>query len=152
MQEIIFRISDDREDIVRIHDALYEYNLTKTGCPREDVQAKNVPDQLAVTAWMNNGATACGGIVFHRETAPGKIFVDYFFLDENVRGGGVGSRLWQEFETWAEKHGAAEINLTTNSFQAPEFYRRKGFEVIRELPLPQPLFPDNIKYYLRKIL
>ena len=151
MEKISFRLSDDYADVAAIHDALYTWNLTKTGGERVAVQAQRFPEQAAFLACDDSGA-AHGGIAFHWLNDPRRVFVDYFFLDDAVRGTGVGRKNMQFFMDWAERNGAREIELTTNSFQAPEFYRKMGFEITESKKEPQPLRPDNLHYFLRKVL
>lgn len=53
---------------------------------------------------------------------------------EEYRKKHIGSKLVQEVEKYFENKGFENINLTTYEFQAPEFYKKCGFEVefIRE--------------------
>ena len=41
--------------------------------------------------------------------------MDYFHLDETLRGGGIGRRILEELFALAEAGGAREIRLTTNT-------------------------------------
>ncbi|MBO4632371.1 MAG: GNAT family N-acetyltransferase [Lentisphaeria bacterium] len=146
-----FRFSADYNDIAAIHDALYSYNLTKTGAERVDVSAARFPEQQAMLACDQSGK-AHGGIAFHWLNEPRRIFVDYFFLDESIRGCGFGRRIFEEFSVWAKQSGAKEIELTTNTFQAPNFYLKMGFQITHSEPAPVPLLAQNIHYSLRKVL
>lgn len=152
MDEVTFRISDSYEDICRIHDALYEFNLSRTGLGREEVKAKKRPGQQALLAMLDNGATVCGGIVFHPGEQEDSLYVDFLFLDDRLRGKGAGKKLWKKFETWAEEKGTGMVYLTTNTFQAPGFYLSMGFEETDRFAFPVPLVPDNIRYSLCKKL
>ena len=146
-----FRFSIDYNDIAAIHDALYNYNLTKTGAERVEVSADRFPEQQAILVCDQTGK-AHGGIAFHWIDEPRRIFVDYFFLDESIRGCGFGKRIFDEFLTWAKQSGAKEIELTTNTFQAPNFYLKMGFQITHSKSAPVPLLPENIHYSLRKVL
>ncbi len=48
---------------------------------------------------------------------------------EKYRGQGIGSKLIKQVENYFAGKGFNNINLTTNSFQAPEFYTKCGFEL-----------------------
>ncbi len=52
----------------------------------------------------------------------------------SVRGRGLGRPLMAEVEAEAIRRGCRQLVLTTHSFQAPDFYRKLGFEVVSELP------------------
>ena len=69
------------------------------------------------------------------------------WVDEKHRRHGVGRQLAQRVEAEARVRGCRLIYLETFSFQAPEFYRRLGFESVCEFHG----FPDGIiKYIMRK--
>lgn len=71
------------------------------------------------------------------------------WVDESLRGQGIGARLLAAFESAAAAHGVDTLLLDTFSFQAPAFYARYGYEVILELPdFPQA----QVKYTMRKRL
>lgn len=60
---------------------------------------------------------------------------------------GVGSRLLHEFEERARGRGCDVFYLTTLSFQAPEFYRKHGYEVLAQISG----YPNGIiKYLMQK--
>lgn len=50
------------------------------------------------------------------------------WVDDGWRKTGVGSQLMRAFEARAHERGARTYYLDTFSFQAPEFYRRFGYE------------------------
>lgn len=141
------RLSERYEDISAIHDALYSYNLSKTKRDRVDVHAERFPEQFALLACDDDGKSH-GGIAYHWENSPRRVFADYFFLEDGLRGQGVGKALFEEFIRLVRKDGAQRIDLTTNTFQAPGFYRKLGFRVTGEKPEPSPGCPENIHYSL----
>ena len=57
---------------------------------------------------------------------------------------GVASRLLRQFEQRAASRGCDVYYLTTLSFQAPEFYRKRGYASIAEISG----YPDGITKYL----
>lgn len=136
--------------IARIHDALYSYNLSKTGARREDVHAQQLPEAAALIIQGADG-TFYGGVGYHFLNDPRRIYVDYLFLDDALRGQGWGQKLFAELEKRVTAEGAESITLTTNTFQAPGFYEKIGFEKISEKAAPVPLLSENIHYtYYKK--
>ncbi|HWJ75323.1 MAG TPA: GNAT family N-acetyltransferase [Kaistia sp.] len=84
-------------------------------------------------------------LVRHPETGAtigglwGRILYDWLFVELLVapaefRGTGLGTRLMQTAEAKARASGCVGVWLDTFAFQAPEFYRRLGYEQFGELP------------------
>lgn len=144
---ITLKFSDKYDDIAQIHDALYSYNLSKTKTERVAVSAERFREQGAFLAVDENG-TSHGGIAFHWNNEPKHIFVDYFFLDESIRGTGLGRKLFDMFLPWAKENGAVRIDLETSTFQAPGFYQKMGFRITGEEKKPFPGCPENVYYSL----
>lgn len=67
-------------------------------------------------------------------TAFAEIYVDDIWVEKSHRGKGYGRILLQELENHFQSKGFNNINLVTNAFQAPDFYKKCGFtiEFIRE--------------------
>nr|WP_237182266.1 GNAT family N-acetyltransferase [Roseomonas marmotae] len=55
------------------------------------------------------------------------LFVERFWVDDSLRGQGIGGRMLAQAEAVARARGAAGVHLNTSSFQAPGFYRRQGY-------------------------
>lgn len=88
-----------------------------------------------------------GGII-------GATYWDWFQLDllwirEDLRGRGYGHRLLAAAEEEARRRGARHVHLDTFTFQAPDFYKRHGYEVFGTLP-DYPV--GYTRYYMRKDL
>ncbi|HEV8052712.1 MAG TPA: GNAT family N-acetyltransferase [Parachlamydiaceae bacterium] len=62
-------------------------------------------------------------------TAFSEIYVDDIWVYQFFRGKGYGRKLLQELENRFKGKGFNNINLVTNAFQAPEFYKKCGFTV-----------------------
>ena len=61
-------------------------------------------------------------------------YIDLLWLPDQLRGRGYGHRLMTLAEEKARERGAKNAYLDTFSFQAPDFYKRQGYEVFGELP------------------
>lgn len=83
---------------------------------------------LHVWALDDSGALA-GGLVGHTWTT--WLHVAHLWVDARHRGSGLGTGLLTEAERVArEERGCRRVRLETWDFQAPEFYRRRGYEVV----------------------
>lgn len=88
-----------------------------------------------------------GGLI--GETHWDWFYINLLWLPEALRGRGFGRRLLTLAEDEARRRGARNAYLDTFSFQAPEFYRRHGYEVFGELHD----FPaGHQRYYMTKQL
>ena len=88
-----------------------------------------------------------GGII--GGTYWGWMYVDILWVHENHRKKGIGSKLLHEAEKEAVNRGCHHVHLDTMSWQAPEFYKKHGYEIIGILPdIPS----GNQKYLLVKAL
>lgn len=83
-------------------------------------------------------------------TAFSEIYIDDLWVDEEYRYQGYGKRLLLALENKFRGQEFNNINLVTSQFQAPEFYKKCGFqlEFIRENKKnPQLSKCFFIKYY-----
>ena len=62
------------------------------------------------------------------------MFVELLWVAEESRGRGLGAQLLAQAEEQARAHGCHSAWLDTFGFQAPEFYRKQGYEVFGKLP------------------
>ena len=64
--------------------------------------------------------------------------VDYLWVDEAHRKNHIGSNLLKEAENLAIERGCTNVFLNTFHFQAPEFYKKHGYQevfVLENYPL-----------------
>jgi N-acetylglutamate synthase-like GNAT family acetyltransferase len=77
------------------------------------------------------------------------LYVNALWVRDDLRGRGHGTVLMNRIEAEAVKHGARNAFLNTMSFQAPEFYKKRGYKVFAELEH----FPgEHSRIFLRKLL
>ncbi len=84
----------------------------------------------------------------------GEVYWDWLHLDllwvkEELRGHGYGNNLLKQNEDEARKRGARYVYLDTFSFQAPDFYKKHGYQMFGEL---QDFPPGHQRHYLKKQL
>lgn len=75
----------------------------------------------------NDDGTIIGAITgraYYNEVHIGDLVVNKAY-----RGSGLGSRLVSTVEDSYRRKGCAFVTLTTFEFQAPEFYRKLGYEI-----------------------
>lgn len=63
----------------------------------------------------------------------GWLHIDILWVDENFRSKKIGSQLLIAAENEAKKRGCHSVHVDTMSWQAPEFYKKHGYELISEL-------------------
>jgi GNAT superfamily N-acetyltransferase len=66
-------------------------------------------------------------------TWAGMAEIEFLWVDDSLRGRGVGGQLLAAVEHEAQQRGCALIITSTYSFQAPEFYQRHGYEVVGKI-------------------
>jgi GNAT superfamily N-acetyltransferase len=136
--ELVMRTDPTPEEIDFLEDRLYEFNSQATGL----FDALG----LAVFGRDTHGAVVAG-LCGH--TWGGCCEIRQVWVHEKHRGQGIGRRLLELAETEARRRGCFQIVLATHSFQAPEFYRKLGFEIVDSLPD----YPRGHQHlHLRKVL
>ena len=110
-------------DVHFLEDRLYEFNQAATGIDDGQALGVFVRDELG-----NIVAAAAG------HTWGGTCELRQVWVAEAQRRAGLGGRLVAAAEAEATRRGCSQLVLMTHSFQAPDFYRKLGFEVVSELP------------------
>jgi Acetyltransferases len=133
----------DRRDLLRRR--LLDTNTAASPVLRA---LRGTPDEreLPLHVWaMDEAGDMAGGLAGHTWTT--WLHVTYLWVDERYRGTGLGSRLLAEAEATAGGRGCRAARLETWDFQAPDFYRKQGYEVACVIP-DYP--PGTTEYTLTK--
>ncbi|KAB8066990.1 GNAT family N-acetyltransferase [Janthinobacterium violaceinigrum] len=113
----------DAEVEQTILEGLNAYNDAITGYQDRQV--------LSVVVRDRDSQRVLGGAM--GRTSLGLLFLDLFYLPASLRGLGMGSRILEQFEEEGRRRGCASAVLYTISFQAPEFYERRGWRRFGEI-------------------
>ncbi|MEU9913371.1 MULTISPECIES: GNAT family N-acetyltransferase [unclassified Streptomyces] len=90
--------------------------------------------ELPLHVWALDGAgELAGGLVGHTWTT--WLHVTYLWVDGRWRGAGLGSQLLATAESLSrDERGCVNSRLETWDFQAPEFYKKRGYDVVCVIP------------------
>ena len=61
------------------------------------------------------------------------LVIQILWVEDTLRGQGIGTELLATAETLAKEKGARQAIVETTTFQAPEFYEKRGYSVICEI-------------------
>jgi GNAT superfamily N-acetyltransferase len=131
MFSIETEVDRERRDLLQAR--LRETNTAASPVLR-DLRGSPAERELPLHVWAvdDTGALA-GGLVGH--TWASWLHVALLWVDERHRGRGLGSRLLYEAEESARtQRSCARARVETWDFQAPDFYRRHGYEVACAIP------------------
>ena len=83
----------------------------------------------------------------------GWLFIELLYVAEVDRRQGFGSRLLTSAENAAREQGCLGVWLSSYAFQAPEFYKKNGYEAFGELEsCSSKNAADSRLYLFRKLL
>lgn len=126
------------EDIGFLEDRLHAYNVEQIGVDDGQWLAIFVRDAQQTIHAGIEGWTWCGSC--HIRT---------FWVHQDLRGQGIGTKLLHAAEQEATARGCQQITLASAIFQAPGFYQKQGYDVVAVLED----FPSlHTSYCLRKRL
>ncbi len=77
------------------------------------------------------------------------LFLDWVFIEKNLRGQGLGRKLLEEVEAEAKRKGCKAIMLDTFSFQAEGFYAKLGYQ---RAGVIEKQIGDHDRIYMKKDL
>ncbi len=96
----------------------------------------------------NPNGELLGGVIGNYDNF-GWLWIDSFWVSETLRGQGYGTKLINQIEQEARKNGCEHSHLTSFSYQAVEFYKRRGYSIFGEL---KDYMPGHSRCWLRKSL
>ncbi|EKM0527390.1 GNAT family N-acetyltransferase [Cronobacter turicensis] len=79
----------------------------------------------------------------------GCLHIEFLWVDESLRGQGTGAALMAMAEEEGRQRGCKRVFVDTFSFQAPEFYRKQGYEIYGVAP---DYLAGHSRFYLGKAL
>ena len=102
-----------------------------------DATAKGVlSDFRALAVHFERDGVLLGGLL--GRTLRGWLFIDNLALPQSELGGGYGKRIMAMAEEEAARRGCVGAFLNTDAFQAPDFYRKLGYEEFGRLEHDDP--------------
>lgn len=126
--DVILTDAPDAADSAVVQEGLRAYNTATAG--RDDYRP------LAVFVTDPETGEVVGGLF--GGSYLGQVRVDRFFLPEELRRGGLGSRLLAMAEEEGRRRGCTRISLNTLEIQARSFYEKQGYETAATLDCDPP--------------
>jgi ribosomal protein S18 acetylase RimI-like enzyme len=120
---VIVETEPDLKDVQLLEDWLYEFN----------VQATGIDDGKLFSLFLRRPDGSIIGGAYGWSWGD-TCYLRYLFVPADLRNKGYGTRLMRTVEQEACQRGCRQIVLETHDFQAPEFYRKLGFEVTGIVP------------------
>ena len=112
----------DRDLAERLDTEIYSHNAETTG----------LRDGRLLTLRATNNGVLVAGLSGWTWGACG--FVDALWVEAGSRGRGLGTSLMDAAEREMVRRECRQVVLLTHSFQAPEFYRRRGYTRVADVP------------------
>ena len=124
------------KEIEFVNNALQKFN--------DEIVGPDNHELLNIVEYDNTGNIIAGIL---GGTYWGWMHIDILWVDEDHRKQGLGTQLLKAAESEAINRGCHSVHVDTMSWQAPEFYKKHGYEIISELnDIPN----GNKKYHLIK--
>ncbi|HEU4618921.1 MAG TPA: GNAT family N-acetyltransferase [Gammaproteobacteria bacterium] len=122
MTKIVVEVGDAPELDSLLAERIYEFNAAATGCRDAElfrIVRKSESGELEAGLSGYTWARCC--------------FVSYLWVSEPLRGKGLGTALLSAAEEHAAGKGCLLVLLSSHSFQAPEFYARRGYQQVARI-------------------
>jgi len=122
--DIALRVGETDRELAETLDAeIYAFNMEATGLAhgRElTIRAVDADGELAagLSGWSWGGCA----------------YVDVLWVASRRRGQGLGTRLMDAVEAEAVARGCTQVVLSSHTFQAPDFYRARGYVEVGRTP------------------
>ncbi|GGQ88838.1 GNAT family N-acetyltransferase [Streptomyces flaveolus] len=131
MFRLVTEVDKARRDLLRTR--LRETNTAASSILRS-LRGTPHEREFPLHVWaLDDGGGLAGGLVGH--TWATWLHVTYLWVDGRCRGAGLGAALLGEAERAArDERGCAAARVETWDFQAPGFYRGRGYEVVCVIP------------------
>jgi GNAT superfamily N-acetyltransferase len=115
-----------------------ELAVIRRGLDAFNRAASGIDDQRPIALLVKDPVTheVLGGL--NGRSSRGVLFIDVLFLPESLRGSGLGGKLLQMAEEEGLRRGCRIGLLHTNTFQAPEFYKKHGWREYGNFPSDPP--------------
>ena len=118
-----------------IRSGLHGFMLAETG---------STPMPLAVLV-RDEAGIVVGGLT--GRTSAAWLYVELFWLPAALCGTGLGTRVMAEAEAEAVRRSCIGAHLDTYDYQAPDFYRKLGYEVFGSIE-DHP--PGHTRFWMQK--
>lgn len=125
------------EDLLKVINSLEAFN---------DQHAAQEYQRRVIRLFARNEEGEIMGGLFAAVTM-GWMAIQILWLDERLRGQGIGKRLLGEAESLARESEAIGAYVETTNFQARPFYEEMGYEVFSEL---KDCPPGDTTFFLKK--
>jgi len=102
----------------------------------DEIAKYNDRKSLAIVVRDKQSGQVIGGML--GRSSLGLLFIELVYLPEELRKGGLGTRMLMQFEQDGRNRGCSCAVLYTISFQAPGFYEKHGWKRFGEIPCDHP--------------
>ena len=122
MKSIAVRVGDARWIEAFLSERIYEHNAAATGY--------HDAESFTAVHRDRSGAIEAGTTGY---TWGGCCFISHLWVAASSRGKGLGSDLLAAVERHGLEQRCCLVLVSSHSFQAPEFYARKGYELVARI-------------------
>jgi GNAT superfamily N-acetyltransferase len=136
--QLVFEPLPDDELVRFLEDNIVNYNFARTGI------SDWFPVGFFLRSERGEWLGGCTGYIWG-----GWLHIRFLWIAGALRGQRHGTRLMDAAEEYGRERGAFSSTLETHSFQARDFYLKRGYTVFGTL---EDYPPGHTKYFLRKRL